>query len=52
MSRVFADVIAAEHSAYADLGPVLGSVLNIDRRVSANLSYGIDTDELLEQTLL
>ncbi len=50
--RVFADVIAAEHSAYADLGPLLGSVLNLDRRVSANLSYRVDTDELLEQTLL
>lgn len=50
--RVFADVMAAEHSAYADLGPLLGSVLNIDRRLSANLSYGVDTDELLEQTLL
>ncbi len=50
--RVFADVIAAEHSAYADLGPLLGSVLNIDGRTSPNWSYGVDTDDLLEQTLL
>ncbi len=50
--RVFADVIAAEHSAYADLGPLLGSILNIDGRTSANWSYSIDVDDLLEQTLL
>ncbi|NNF54188.1 MAG: hypothetical protein HKN03_07060 [Acidimicrobiales bacterium] len=50
--RVFADVIAAEHAAYSDLGALLGSVLNIDRRVSPNLSYGVDIDDLLEQTLL
>ncbi len=49
---VFADVMAAEHSAYADLGAFLGSVLNIDGRVSPNLSYGVDIDDLLEQTLL
>ena len=50
--RVFADVMAAEHAAYADLGPLLGSVLNIDGRISPNLSYAIDTDDLLEQSLL
>lgn len=50
--RVFADVMAAEHAAYADLGPFLGSVLNIDGRVSPNLSYTVDMDDLLEQSLL
>lgn len=50
--RVFADVMAYEHAAYADLGPFLGSVLNIDGRVSPNLSYTVDIDDLLEQTLL
>ncbi|NNE96112.1 MAG: hypothetical protein HKN24_08810 [Acidimicrobiales bacterium] len=50
--RVFADVMAAEHAAYSDLGPLLGSVLNIDGRISPNLSYGVDTDDLLERTLL
>ncbi len=50
--RVFAAVMAAEHSAYADLGAFLGSVLNIDGRVSPNLSYAVDSEALLEQTLL
>lgn len=50
--RAFADVMAAEHSAYADLGPFLGSMLNIDGRLSPNLSYTVDIDDLLEQTLL
>ncbi len=50
--QVFANVMAAEHSAYADLGPVLGSLLNLDGRVSPNLSYGIDIDDLLERTLI
>ena len=50
--RVFADLMAAEHAAYADLGAFLGSVLNIDGRVSPNLSYGVGIDDLLERTLL
>ncbi len=51
-AQVFAAVMAAEHAAYADLGAFLGSVLNIDGRVSPNLSYGVNSDDLLEQTLL